>query len=170
MQLSRCEYPVAPAISMKFLKGAASLYYLVPRFNHSRWNEINQIECPSLYLFESCCSFDETIAFLSHKIETDIEKNLSPSLESCLRRIGIGETGDSEDHPDEAAHQVPAGKSSFLFRRVTYPTLSNTCDSQLREEDLVGKHGETSARETSLGGSMSEKDGHGIQSKKGAKS
>lgn len=136
--------------------------FLEPIIRENRWNEITG--SPSLYLFESSRSFNNSIRPLSaHEAVSRRKKNLSPSLESCLRRIG---NWNSADHRDEAAHQVPAGKSSFLFRRVTYPTLSNTYDSQSRE-DLSRKtsRGFESVWETSLGGSMSEKGG--IRSKKG---
>lgn len=85
---------------------------------------------PRVFLFIRIFPQRETIALVpyrrTNRKQFRYERRISP-LESC--RIG---------NWNSAAHQVPAGKSSFLFRRVTYPTLSNT--RVIRGKILAGKH------------------------------
>lgn len=105
------------AISMKFLNGNLLLVSIIHVGT-------------KVFLFIRIFPQRETIALVpyrrTNRKQFRYERRISP-LESC--RI---------DNWNSAAHQVPAGKSSFLFRRVTYPTLSNT--RVIRGKILAGKH------------------------------
>ena len=105
------------AISMKFLNGSLLLVSIIHVGT-------------KVFLFIRIFPQRETIALVpyrrTNRKQFRYERRISP-LESC--RIG---------NWNSAAHQVPAGKSSFLFRRVTYPTLSNT--RVIRGKILAGKH------------------------------
>ena len=96
-----------------------------PRLDHSTLETK-----PRVFLFIRIFPQRETIALVSYRRtnrkQFRYERRISP-LKSC--RIG---------NWNSAAHQVPAGKSSFLFRRVTYPTLSST--RVIRGKILAGKH------------------------------